>query len=134
MGTVPQMTDDERRGWFDYYLRRAAFFGECNEAGCVGIDRETWMAPKRVTNHRTLGAVTDARAVFERELNLWKETAAVERALQAGEIPHDPRGNSVYYPEMVSWGSVDVQATKAWLEANRQNPGEIYRAMVLDHT
>lgn len=134
MDPVPPMTDAQRRDWFDYYLHCAVFLGEANEAGCVGINRDTWMALERVARERTIEAVKDARTVFEHDLNGWKETLAVRQALETGEIPHDQRDKSVYYPEMVNWGSADVNAAKAWLEANRKNPGEIYREMVLDQS
>lgn len=144
------MTDDERRDTFEHFLRRAVFFGECSYSSCMGIDHETWKALDRVTSEHTLEAVIEAREAFERDFTGVRmlEDRAVLRAVSAGEIasttvrytpePARPPGGNVKknvptnYLDGMRFPDPDV--AKAWIAANRANPGKIYRETVLDQS
>ena len=66
------ITDAERRATFDYYLRRAIFFGERHEVSCVGITGQTWNAIAVVAGefpNVTYESVVSARDELERQLD-----------------------------------------------------------------
>jgi hypothetical protein len=128
---VPPITDSERRRVFEHYLGRALTFGECHESTCEGITREMWTALQQVADERTAESVAAARSAYEDEVTSWYEFAAVRRAVEAGEIPRE-QNTSEYHPEMLTFGAAQLDAARAWLEANRMKPGEIYRSMVLE--
>lgn len=125
-----QPTDDELRETFDYLIRRAAFFGEYTESSCIGVDRETWIALKRVADERSAESVTAARIELERQMSglYGLEQEAVWLATRAGEIEtHADTRN-----HLTKHGYPVASAVDAWIDANRKNPGEIYRSAVVD--
>jgi hypothetical protein len=69
---MPPITDDERRESFDYYLRRAIFFGERHEVSCIGLTCQTWNAIGVVAQqfpNVTIESIMLARNELERQLD-----------------------------------------------------------------
>lgn len=127
---MQQPTDAELCETFDYLIRRAAFFGEYTESSCIGVDSETYAALKRVAHERTSESVTAARIELERQMSglYGLEREAVWLATRAGEIEThtDTRGHPTKH------GYPVASAVAGWIEANRKNPGDIYRSAVAD--
>lgn len=76
------ITDDQRRATFDYYLRRAIFFGEWHEVSCVGLTCQTWQAIHVVTSEYpnvTFESVLLARNELERQLDGRQSDEAMAR-------------------------------------------------------
>ena len=67
------ITEEQRRATFDFYLRRAIFFGERHEVSCIGITGQTWHAIAAVAHEYpnvTFESVMLARNELERQLTV----------------------------------------------------------------
>lgn len=74
------ITEADRRAVFDYYLRRAVFFGERHEVYCIGISCETWQAIHAVVGEYPnvrFDSVLAAREELERQLDGRQSDAAM---------------------------------------------------------
>jgi len=91
------------------------------EEGGDFMDDETMQAVNAVAaEHATPESITRALAEFQRQMDgtRRREQEAVRRALDAGIIK--------------STRVADRDAAKAWLDANRENPTDLYREIILD--
>ncbi len=126
------ITAAERRQAFEHYLHRAITSGECVESSCDGMTRNMWAALRQAASERTDAAAAAARTAYDNDLVESRELVAIQRAVRAGEIAGNPRPTSEYRPEMITMNDAQPDAARAWLDANRLKPGEIYRSTVLD--
>jgi hypothetical protein len=79
---VERLTEADRRATFDYYLRRAIFFGERQQVSCVGLTSHTWNAIAVVARQFpkvTYESVLLARNELERQLDGRQSDEAMAR-------------------------------------------------------
>lgn len=79
---MPPITEAQRRETFDYYLRRAIFFGERHEVSCIGISGQTWHAIAVVAQQFpdvSFESIMLARNELERQLDGSQSDEAMAR-------------------------------------------------------
>jgi hypothetical protein len=93
---MPTIPESERSATFDYYLRRAIFFGERHEVSCIGLNSATWRAIGVVARefpNVNYESVLFARKVFETPVDMNALVARYRQSLPDVDLTARQRKN-----------------------------------------